>query len=71
MRAAGVPLLALQQDMTRYFDWHHTAADTLDKVDPRDLSDNAVAMAFMAYALADLESPLPRIPEDQRGDHDE
>jgi len=71
MRAAGVPLLGLQQDMTRYFDWHHTAADTLDKVDPRDLSDNAVAMAFMAYALADLESPLPRIPEDQRGDHDE
>jgi carboxypeptidase Q len=66
MRRAGVPLLSLRQDMTHYFDWHHTAADTLDKVDPRELADNAVAMAFMAYALAEDESPLPRIPEDQR-----
>src|SRR5712664_1769661 len=31
MLGAGVPLLGLRQDMTRYFDWHHTAGDTLDK----------------------------------------
>ncbi|HEV8376575.1 MAG TPA: M20/M25/M40 family metallo-hydrolase, partial [Candidatus Polarisedimenticolia bacterium] len=66
MRLAGVPLLSLRQDMTYYFDWHHTAADTLDKVDPRELSDNVAAMAFMAYALADEETPLPRIPEAER-----
>jgi hypothetical protein len=70
MRQAGVPLLGLRQDMTYYFDWHHTAADTLDKVEPRDLVDNVVAMAFMAYALAETDPPLPRIPEDQRQDRE-
>ena len=68
LKAAGVPLLSLRQDMTYYFDYHHTSADTLDKVDPRALADNAVAMAYMAYALADAPEPLPRIPEDQRQD---
>jgi len=66
MLAAGVPLLGLRQDMTHYFDWHHTAGDTLDKVDPRELADNAATMAFLAYALADLEEPLPRIPPEAR-----
>jgi Zn-dependent M28 family amino/carboxypeptidase len=66
MREAGVPLLSLRQDMTYYFDYHHTAADTLDKVDRRDLADNAVALAYMAWSLANLDPPLARIPEDQR-----
>ena len=70
MRKAGVPLLSLRQDMTYYFDYHHTAADTLDKVNRRDLADNAVAMAYMAWALANLDPPLARIPEDQRQDPD-
>jgi Zn-dependent M28 family amino/carboxypeptidase len=70
MLAAGVPLLGLRQDMTEYFDWHHTAGDTLDKVNPRDLADNAAALAFMAYALADLEVPLPRIPPEERESKD-
>jgi hypothetical protein len=62
MRAAGVPLLGVRFDMTHYFDWHHTAADTLDKIDPTNLADGVVAMALMGYALADLEPPLSRIP---------
>jgi hypothetical protein len=62
MKAAGVPLLGLRQDVTHYFDWHHTAADTLDKVEPRALAENAAAMAFMAWALAEAPEPLPRIP---------
>jgi Zn-dependent M28 family amino/carboxypeptidase len=62
MKAAGVPLLGLRQDVTHYFDWHHTAADTLDKVEPRALAENAAAMAFMAWALAENPDPLPRIP---------
>jgi Zn-dependent M28 family amino/carboxypeptidase len=66
MREAGVPLMSLRQDMTYYFDYHHTAADTLDKVDRRDLADNAVALAYVALALANLDPPLARIPEDQR-----
>ncbi len=68
MLGAGVPLLGLRQDMTLYFDWHHTAGDTLDKVDPRELADNAAAMAFLAYALAEREVPLPRIPPESRKD---
>ncbi len=70
MLASGIPLLGLRQDMTEYFNWHHSAADTLDKVNPRDLADNAAAMAFMAYALAELKEPLPRIPPEARKDLD-
>jgi carboxypeptidase Q len=66
LRAAGVPLLGLRQDATRYFDWHHTAADTLDKIEPSELAENVAALAFMAYALADEAAPLPRIPEAAR-----
>jgi Zn-dependent M28 family amino/carboxypeptidase len=63
---SGCPLLGLRQDMTHYFDWHHTAGDTLDKVDPRELAENTAAMAFMAYALADRAEPLPRVPPEAR-----
>ena len=44
----------------KYFDYHHTAADTLDKVDPQDLRENATAMAVMGYALASMPVTLPR-----------
>jgi hypothetical protein len=66
LRAGGVPLLGLRQDQTHYFDWHHTMADTLDKIDPRELAENAAAMAFMAYALAESPEPLPRLPAGDR-----
>jgi len=48
------------QDGRRYFDYHHTAADTLDKVDPQELRENAAAMAVMGYALAQMPELLPR-----------
>lgn len=57
---AGVPGIGIIQDGRKYFDYHHTAADTLDKVDPRDLRENAAAMAVIAYALASMPEPLPR-----------
>ena len=57
---AGVPGIGIMQDGRKYFDYHHTAADTLDKVDPRELRENAAAMAVMGYALADMPEPLPR-----------
>ena len=60
MDAAGVPGIGLMQDQRRYFDYHHTAADTLDKVDPHELQENAAAMAVMAYFLAATPEPLPR-----------
>jgi hypothetical protein len=62
LKPFGVPTIGLRQDMTRYFDWHHTVADTLDKVDPVELGRNAVAMAFTAWALAERPQPLPRVP---------
>jgi hypothetical protein len=60
MAEAGVPQMGLRQDSTRYFDVHHTMADTLDKVDAHDLAMNATAMAAMAWQLANLDTPLPR-----------
>jgi carboxypeptidase Q len=57
---AGVPGLGIIQDSRRYFDYHHSAADTLDKVDPQELKENAAAMAVMGYALAAMPEPLPR-----------
>ncbi len=57
---AGVPALGLMQDGRDYFNYHHTAADTLDKIVPQELRENAAAMAVMGYALASLPEPLPR-----------
>jgi hypothetical protein len=47
--AAGFSLLP---DGRRYFDVHHTAADTLDKIRPDDLRRNAAAIALLAWVLA-------------------
>ena len=55
-----VPTFAPIQDTRTYFKYHHTAADTLDKIDPHALGENAAVMAVTAYALANLEVPLPR-----------
>ena len=60
MSEAGVPAFGILQDGRRYFDYHHTAADTLDKIVPNELRENAAAMAVMSYALASMKDPLPR-----------
>jgi hypothetical protein len=56
----GVPSFAPVQDSRFYFNYHHTAADTVDKVDLRHLNENAAVMAVLAYALADSAEPAPR-----------
>ncbi|MBW3534930.1 MAG: M20/M25/M40 family metallo-hydrolase, partial [Gemmatimonadetes bacterium] len=56
----GVPGMGLRVDGSRYFWYHHTDADTLDKLDPADITECAAAMAVMAYVVADLPDPLPR-----------
>jgi len=56
----GVPGLSHNVDGTRYFWYHHTEADNVDKIDPRELAENVAAMAIMAYVLADLPMPLTR-----------
>lgn len=57
---AGVPTFAPIQDVRTYFHYHHTAADTLDKIVPRELAENAAVVALLAYAIANLPEPLPR-----------
>lgn len=57
---SGVPGIGIIQDSRKYFHYHHTAADTLDKVDPQELRENAAAMAVMGYVLAAMPDPLPR-----------
>jgi len=56
----GVPAFGLLQDGRTYFNYHHTAADTLDKIVPQELRENAAALAVMGYALAMMPEPLPR-----------
>lgn len=60
---AGVPQLGLAVEGSRYFDYHHTEADTLDKVDLGDLRKAVAATAVMAYALAEMTERLDPIPE--------
>jgi hypothetical protein len=62
LQAAGVPGFAPLVDSRHYFDYHHTAADTLDKVDPVNLNSQIATMGVLAYYLADLPACLPRIP---------
>lgn len=57
---AGVPGFAPLQDARFYFNYHHTAADTLDKIVPRELQENAAAMVVLGYTLTNLPQKLPR-----------
>jgi hypothetical protein len=43
---------------THYFDWHHSEADTLDKVDPEDFRKSVAALAVMSFAVADMPARL-------------
>jgi carboxypeptidase Q len=66
LKATGVPLFGLRNDVSRYFDIHHSADDTFDKIDPAKLNTGVAAVAALAYTLADERAPLPRIPEASR-----
>lgn len=55
LRQAGVAVASLRQDGTVYFDLHHTADDTLDKVDAADLDQNVAAYAVFAYLAAQYD----------------
>ncbi len=66
MRAAGVPLFSPIQDVSRYFDVHHSADDTFDKIDREELNTGVATIAALAYALAESEVPVERIREADR-----
>jgi carboxypeptidase Q len=56
----GVPGLGLRTAPERYFWYHHTNGDTMDKLDPAEMAQDVAVMAVMAYVVADLPDPLPR-----------
>jgi Zn-dependent M28 family amino/carboxypeptidase len=60
MEKAGVPAFSPIQDSRFYFNYHHSAADTLDKIARKDLAENSAVVAVLAYALANMEQTLPR-----------
>ena len=56
----GVPVMHLEVDREKYFWYHHTDADTMDKLDVGEFNQCVAAMAVMAYVIADLPETLPR-----------
>jgi carboxypeptidase Q len=56
----GVPGMGLNVDGTRYFWYHHSDGDTIDKLDPREMALCVAALAVMAYVVADMPDGLPR-----------
>ncbi|MBK9384038.1 MAG: M20/M25/M40 family metallo-hydrolase [Planctomycetes bacterium] len=58
LKEGGVPLFGIITDARRYFDVHHTHADTLDKIDREELAQHVAAIAVLAWALAECPSPL-------------
>ncbi|RZJ94651.1 MAG: peptidase M28 family protein, partial [Brevundimonas sp.] len=55
LATAGVPVFGLRQDGLRYFDLHHTANDTLDKIDPAQMTQNVAAWAALVSLIADSD----------------
>ncbi|RKH15873.1 M20/M25/M40 family metallo-hydrolase [Corallococcus sp. CA047B] len=60
MEPAHVPFVGVRVDSSRYFDVHHSMADTLDKVDPQELARSTAAVTWVAYALAEEPGVLAR-----------
>lgn len=59
--SAGAPFVDFNQDMSRYFDLHHAADDTLDKIDPAELSQNVAVWAAFLYTVADSDIDFRRL----------
>jgi len=62
LETGGVPSFLPLVDMSSYFNYHHTAADTLDKVDPDQLRRHAAVMATLSWYLANMDEPIGRAP---------
>ena len=56
----GVPVMSLKVDNSKYFWYHHTSADTFDKIDFDSYNKCVAAMTVMAFVIADLDEPLSR-----------
>lgn len=56
--AAGAPVVEFNQDASRYFDWHHSSEDTLDKIDPVQMNQNVAAWAAFLTVVGDSDVSL-------------
>jgi carboxypeptidase Q len=63
-----MPLLSLRHDMSEYFDWHHTANDTLDKVDPEALKQAVAAYAAVVWIAANVDGDFGTFPPERPAD---
>jgi hypothetical protein len=63
----GVAGMSERAAGTHYFDWHHSEADTLDKVDPEDFRKSVAALAVMSYVVADMPARLIPASGGRRG----
>lgn len=63
--AAGVVGFGLVPNPVKYFHYHHTPADTLDKIDPKELAADTAAVAALAWTLADMPTRFPQRPARQ------
>jgi carboxypeptidase Q len=59
-QAGNVPTMAYLGDAARYFVIHHTAADTIERITPEEVSKAAAAIAVVAYGVAEMPERLPR-----------
>ena len=59
-QAGNVPSMAYLGDPSRYFVIHHTAADTVERIAPEEVSRAAAAIAVITYAVAEMPERLPR-----------
>ena len=59
VRAANIPSLSLDVDGSEYFTYHHTPADTIERLNPQDVAKGVATIAVMSYVIADLPERLP------------
>ncbi len=60
LNALGVPTISPNVDGARYFWFHHSSGDTVDKLDPREMAENVAFLAVMAFVAADMPGYIPR-----------
>jgi carboxypeptidase Q len=59
--ALGVPVITFDTDQEKYFWYHHTEADMIDKLDPVDMAKNTAMFAVVANTVANMQGTLPRV----------
>jgi hypothetical protein len=68
LRALGVPIVDIEQDATRYFDSHHSANDTFERIDEASIQQAAAAFATAAWTFANMSENFGRVPTQSRDD---